>query len=94
LGYSQLRQSFPHFGGLGARAFHHQARMRRACDLLANSDLPIKEIADRLGFSSAFHFSTRFKNEQGRAPRQWREDRRQALRSKHPMRPERPPVGV
>ncbi|MEY4489265.1 MAG: hypothetical protein RIQ79_1773 [Verrucomicrobiota bacterium] len=76
LGHSHFRQSFARFGGLGACAFHNQARMRRACDLLANSDLPVKEIADRLGFSSAFHFSTSFKNEHVLAPSRWRDKRR------------------
>jgi AraC-like DNA-binding protein len=76
LGYSHFRQSFARFGGQGVRAFHNQARMRRACYLLANSDLSLKEIADRLGFSSAFHFSSSFKNEHGSAPSQWRDTRR------------------
>lgn len=72
LGYSHLRQAFKRQGGVGAREFHAQARLRRACDLLANSDLAVKEIAERLGFSSAFHFSARFKADQGRSPSAWR----------------------
>lgn len=76
LGYSHLRQAFARSGGPGARAIHTQARMRRACDLLANSDLSVKEIAERLGYSSAFHFSSSFKNEHTLPPSQWREARR------------------
>lgn len=76
LGYSHFRQAFSRLGGVGARTFHSQARLRRACDLLANSDLSIKEIAELLGFSSAFHFSTNFKHQHGTAPSEWRSGRK------------------
>lgn len=72
MGYSHFRQSFQRQCGIGAREFHFQVRMRRASDLLANTDLPAKEIAEALGYSSAFHFSNAFKRARGLAPSRWR----------------------
>lgn len=39
----------------------HSAQVRRAQHLLLNSDLPLKEIAFRLGFANAANFSAAFK---------------------------------
>lgn len=72
LGYSLLRQSFGRHSGQSARRFHTEARLRRACDLLANSTLSVKEIGDLLGYSSAFHFSAGFKSGRGCSPSEWR----------------------
>lgn len=73
MGYSHFRQSFRRQYGMGAREFHFQVRMRRACDMLANTELPIKEIAEALGYSSAFHFSNAFKLAKDIAPKSWRD---------------------
>lgn len=82
MGYSHFRQSFQRQYGIGAREFHLQVRMRRAGDMLANTELPIKEIAETLGYSSAFHFSNAFKHAKGLAPKPWREaeDARRGMR--------------
>lgn len=72
LGYSLLRQTFGRHSGQSARKFHTEARLRRACGLLANSTLSVKEIGDLLGYSSAFHFSAAFKAGRGCPPSEWR----------------------
>jgi AraC-like DNA-binding protein len=72
LGGSHFRQAFRRVSGVGPRAFHAEARLRRAADLLANTELSAKEIAETLGFSSAFHFSNAFKRGRGVAPSVWR----------------------
>lgn len=72
LGGSHFRQAFRRESGVGPRAFHAEARLRRAADLLANTELSAKEIAETLGFSSAFHFSNAFKRSRGLAPSVWR----------------------
>jgi AraC-like DNA-binding protein len=72
LGGSHFRQAFRRESGVGPRSFHAEARLRRAADLLANTELSSKEIAETLGFSSAFHFSNAFKRGRGVAPRVWR----------------------
>jgi AraC-like DNA-binding protein len=72
LGGSHFRQAFRRECGIAPRAFHAEARLRRAADLLANTSLSSKEIADLLGFSSAFHFSHAFKRGRGLSPTHWR----------------------
>ena len=44
----------------------------KARTYLADSDLPLKEIASRLGFSAASNFSAAFRAATGVAPRQFR----------------------
>jgi transcriptional regulator GlxA family with amidase domain len=41
--------------------------------LLVSTDVTLDDVATRLGFSSAFHFSTAFKREFGIAPQHWRQ---------------------
>ena len=48
---------------------HYEARR-----LLAETDLPVKEIARRLGFRSAAYFSRAFQNETGSSPSGFRRD--------------------
>jgi AraC-like DNA-binding protein len=44
----------------------------RACRLIVEQDLSNTELADRLGFADAFHFSKRFKQVAGQTPTQFR----------------------
>lgn len=43
-----------------------------ACRLLTETDMPVKDIADRLGFGSAAYFSRTFSNAAGRSPSAFR----------------------
>lgn len=70
--YSFLRRGFREITGLSMKEFQISIRIQRAQDMLDNSDLSVKEIAGRLGFSSAFHFSSQFASIVGRAPTAWR----------------------
>ena len=70
--YSYLRQHFRAQTGLSLKQYQLQVRLQRAQDLLANTDRPIKEVADMLGFDSAYHLSAQFKLRTGRSPRFWR----------------------
>jgi transcriptional regulator GlxA family with amidase domain len=48
--------------------YHLSLRIQQARYLLANSELPIKEIAIGLGFCSIYHFSRLFKEKTGVTP--------------------------
>lgn len=52
--------------------FVRKARLRRAAELLRTTDLPIKQVALRVGFSSRSHFSRAFKTERGIHPAKFR----------------------
>ena len=47
-------------------------RMAKACDYLRNSDMPIGEISDAVGYIDSLHFSRAFKSIYHVSPREWR----------------------
>jgi AraC family transcriptional regulator len=55
------------------------SRIRRAERLLSQTDLPLKEIAFRLGFANAANFSTAFRTERGQTPGAYRNEMRPSL---------------
>jgi AraC-like DNA-binding protein len=58
--------------GCSPRDYLHLLRIHRACQLLSESGLSIKEIASQLGYQDPFHFSRQFKAFQGLSPRAYR----------------------
>ncbi len=71
--------SLPHFARLFRRhvgttpqRFLEERRIERACALLRATALPVKEVAERTGFASAFYFSSRFRRRMKRSPRDYR----------------------
>ncbi|WP_347835684.1 helix-turn-helix transcriptional regulator [Gracilibacillus sp. JCM 18860] len=47
-------------------------RIRRAKELLKDSDLNIRDIAEKVGFDSQHYFSTAFKKKEGVSPKQYK----------------------
>lgn len=70
--YAVLRRAFRAEAGLGLAEFRAELRHRRARVLLAETGLGLKEIAERLGYDSAYHLSADFKRHAGAAPSVWR----------------------
>ena len=81
VGYSYFRRAFKTQTGFSPKRYRLEVRLRRARDFLRNSDLTVKEIAERLGYDSPYHFSTDFKNRTHTAPTTWR---RQMARTRMP----------
>ncbi|MBI5380774.1 MAG: AraC family transcriptional regulator [Opitutae bacterium] len=52
--------------------YYRRMQIRRACQLLADSRLRIKEVAARVGFADPYHFSRLFLQIAGASPRAWR----------------------
>lgn len=67
-----LTQLFIRQLGEGPVRYRLRARVERALLLLGETDLSITEIAAELGFSSAQHFATVFRQRVGATPRAWR----------------------
>ena len=63
---------FKRVTGVTPNAFFIRARMRRACQLLREPGLSVKEVAARLGYSDQFYFSRIFKSVVGVSPRAFR----------------------
>jgi len=48
-------------------------RMTVARDLLRTQDMPLIEVAERVGYSSLYAFSTAFRRHHGQPPGRWRQ---------------------
>ena len=71
--YDRFRRCFKALTGLPPKQYYRKLQMRRAEELLLHSKHSMAEIAEQLGFNSAFHLSAAFKNHSGHAPSHWRE---------------------
>lgn len=71
-GYSadHLRILFKKEFGVTPLEYHNRTRMTRALSLIDNSDLRIKEIAEKSGFAQVSHFCTMFKQTFAMTPTQ------------------------
>ena len=58
--------------GLTPRAYLEIQRINRAKELLAMTRMPIRAVAETVGFESEFYFSTRFRKLTGFSPRDYR----------------------
>ncbi len=58
--------------GVTPKQYSQQVLMRRACALLRNSDLPVKDIAERLGYEDPSIFSRAFTRGVGLSPAKFR----------------------
>jgi AraC-like DNA-binding protein len=70
--YSSFRQAFKAQTGVSPKQYQLQIRLHKAQDFLANTRKSVGEIAEILGFDSAFHLSKQFKDSVGLAPHAWR----------------------
>ena len=75
MSYSTFRREFTKYFGNSPDRFHQNARTARLKRLLIETDLPLKEIAERLHFSSEFYMMQVFKRHTGLTPTQWRRRR-------------------
>jgi AraC-like DNA-binding protein len=72
ISYSHLRHSFTARLGVSPKQYYLNARLEKAQDLLLNTSKSVKEVAEILGFESAFYFSKQFKSRYGSSPKTWR----------------------
>jgi AraC-like DNA-binding protein len=70
-----LRRRFKAATGATMHSYVVQSRIAAARALLAETDLPIKAIADRLGYNNVYFFSRQFRAQAGVAPGQFRKSR-------------------
>ena len=72
LSASNLALRFKALVGLPPHAFLVQCRITRAKELLRDSRRSVRDVAEALGFPSAQHFATQFRNVVGKTPRDWK----------------------
>lgn len=66
---------FTKWGDTSPLAYVQNIRMQRAARLLCETNLPVAEVAHRLGFSSVSHFVQTFKRVHGRTPLAYRKQK-------------------
>jgi LacI family transcriptional regulator len=67
-----LERKFHDHLGRGLEAEIRRVRIERGKELLATTELPVGDVADRAGFCDIFHFSAAFRKATGVPPRAWR----------------------
>lgn len=72
ISYSNFRKLFKEFTGIAPSMYQQDLRLQRAKELLASTELSIKEIAYRLNFESPDYFSSKFKIKTGCKPSEFR----------------------
>jgi AraC-like DNA-binding protein len=77
LSHSYFAHAFKRSTGLSPHCFLMQRRLEHAQKLLAETDMPLAQIAQASGFSDQSHFSRRFRQSMGLTPGSFR----QSLRS-------------
>jgi len=70
--YDSLRHRFKSEIGMSPKRFLMNLRMQQAKHLLLTTRLTIKEIAERVGYGDAHHFTAAFTRQVGLAPLHWR----------------------
>ena len=61
--------------GMTPHQYRLNSRIQKACDLLTNTDLSIKEIAEATGFQNQLYFSAAFRKHCGTSPASYRKNR-------------------
>lgn len=72
LSYKYIGTLFKKEWGMTIKEYQLYLRMKEATRLLCETELPIKEIAEQIGYVDAFYFSNIFKREKGISPRNFR----------------------
>lgn len=62
--------------GLPPSGYLKQLRLRKACTMLSETELPIHRIAKECGFENEYYFSNTFKKHMGRSPMAYRKNTR------------------
>lgn len=73
LGYTWFRRIFKQNTGYSPNQYHMHLRLERAKRLLADTDLPVKDIALKLGYRTQDYFSSIFKKKTGKSPIAYRD---------------------
>jgi AraC-like DNA-binding protein len=75
LSEGRFRQVFINSTGMAPKAYYENLRLNKALPWLRDTDMKLLEIASRLNYSSAFHFSRAFKRYFGKPPSAFRPGR-------------------
>lgn len=75
ISYSWFRRFFRKYTGMAPGQYLAQLRIRHACELLEQTNLPVQTIAEQLHFESSGYFSVYFKRQTGLSPLEYRKNK-------------------
>jgi AraC-like DNA-binding protein len=75
MGLSTLRRNFKNETGLSLHLYTLQCKISEAKDKLGNTNIPIKKIAELLGYNDVYFFSRQFRKITGVPPGEYRKSR-------------------
>ena len=75
LSVSRYNTLFNKVTGISPVQYITNMRLTSACDLLVNTDLPIKQIAQMVGYTDAHFFSRIFRSKIGTSPAAYRKNK-------------------
>lgn len=78
--YSTFRHTFAEHTGMSPLQYLLELRMALARNLLQETNLPLKDIAEKTGFVDEHYFSRLFRKRGGEAPGQWRARLREKIK--------------
>ena len=70
-----LYRLFKDITGSSPQEYLLDFRIRRACSLLKDTELPVNDIARSVGYDNALYFSRLFRQKKGRTPTQYRKEK-------------------
>ena len=76
-GKSNFCRIFKRVTGMGFHKALNERRIKKACELLSETDLPVSEVGFEVGIPDAKSFCRTFKETVGTTPGAWRTERRQ-----------------
>ena len=68
----QLQRAFDEVGHTSFRTYLTNYRMDRAAELLADTDLPVRDVADAVGYRQPAQFAKAFRRRHGCSPSEFR----------------------
>ena len=72
----QLQRAFTRSAGRHSASYALDVRMRRARELLRDTDMSVREIAERVGYRKPPQFCKTFRRQHGQSPSRFRGDSR------------------
>lgn len=78
---THFRRIFQKQLGTNPLSYLHQVRMMKSCDLLRSTNLPIADIAEKVGYLSLSCFNRHFTELNGCTPSEWRNLRHETRRT-------------
>ena len=74
MGYEALRKQFRRVFGCSLEQYRIQLRINAAKSMMLDRDMPLKEIADALGYCDTYAFCKQFKQQVGVSPGKFKAD--------------------